>query len=153
MHRHVQLMEDNFGTRAHSMVYFPCATGFPVEKEAAVQSIVFFVHESGGTVTSPSGERLYGGHSMHMGGAVLLCSMGLDLHKIQVLGLWKSAIIERYVRLAPVRNLARDVIAADMRTVREEFICSTQNAQDVIKQYSKLQKAFEHGLDRIHWPL
>ena len=78
--------------------------GLAATKESVVYTVETAVGLLGLPVTSPSGTRLYGGHSLRVAGAVHL-SQYLEILLIQVLGRWGSTTVLRYVLEAPLQRV------------------------------------------------
>ena len=53
-------------------------------------------------IAHPDGQRLYGGHSMRVGGAQALSRSGCDSWTIALLARWGSAAVFGYIRDAPL---------------------------------------------------
>ena len=84
-------------------------------------------------------EKIFmGGHSLRTGGAVFLASLGLDVHKIQLLGRWFSTVVERYVALAPLKTVTKDVRRL-LRSLVDETGADEEEARATLKTLRSCQ--------------
>eukprot|EP00971_Amphidinium_carterae_P255328 5068872-Amphidinium_carterae.1 len=58
------------------------------------------------------GVNKYGGHTARVEGARRLTSIGVDMHKVQLLARWASPMILRYAGEAPLDSLTQDYVRA-----------------------------------------
>ena len=94
---------------ASDLPLFPDALGRESSKHAAVSTIFSVVERTGASIRDAHGSYLYGGHSLRTGGAYLLASRGVNPHKIQSLGRWRSDLVIRYAGEAMSTGIATDM--------------------------------------------
>jgi hypothetical protein len=88
---------------------FPQRNGNPVDKAVVVESLESTVIAYGNVVRTPTGGRLYGGHSFRVCGAQMLAALGIEVIKIMVLARWAGDSVLRYIREAPLTHLSEEV--------------------------------------------
>ena len=92
---------------------FPTSDGLEVDRGAAVATIEAIVRAYGELTQDELGCSLCGGHFLRTGGAFLLASLGVNPHKIQALGRWRSSLVIQYAGEAMHSGIARDLGSAD----------------------------------------
>lgn len=110
----LDLLEKTFGIPLPpKLPLFPQANGRHMDKAAVVEALEATVIAYGGRVRSPTGTRLFGGHSFRVSGAQMLAALGIEVVKIMVLARWAGETVLRYIREAPLAHLAEEVKALE----------------------------------------
>ena len=108
------LLEKTFGIPLPpKLPLFPQPNGKHVDKATVVEALEATVIAYGGLVRSPTGTRLFGGHSFRVSGAQMLAALGIEVVKIMVLARWAGETVLRYIREAPLAHLADEVKALE----------------------------------------
>ena len=132
-----EILERQFGASLpDDLPLFPDQSGQPMDKAAIVEALEATVSLYGEAIQSAAGLRLFGGHSFRVTCAQRLASLGVELIKIMVLARWAGDTILRYVREAPLSNLADEVLALEGK-------------RDVVKLISKFADGAEALSGRI----
>ena len=102
----------------------------------------------------PNGARAYTGHSARATGAQFMASRGIELWRVQIFGRWGSDAILRYVREAPLEQLAELAIESGHREalsrIRLELETLLSQAKPLlaIPDQSWLPEMSAHGVIR-----
>ena len=99
-----------------------------------IEEIAQRLHEE---LYTKAGQRRFGKHSWRSTGAVHLSGIGLDTIKVQLIGRWMCAVVLRYVRDAPIADIARDYKTA----------ARAKNAEAEMKKSSALNNQLRDDLD------
>ena len=106
----IALLERVFGIPLPPMLpLFPQHNGMPVDKTVVVETLEATVVAYDNCIRSPTGSRLYGGHSFRVCGAQMLAALGVEIIKIMVLARWAGETVLRYIREAPLTHLSDEV--------------------------------------------
>ena len=88
---------------------FPTCDGRMPRKAAVITTFECLGALMGQPLTSPTGIRLFGGHTPRVTGAQTLAALGVDVAKIKILARHSSDAILRYVAEAPLKSLRADL--------------------------------------------
>ena len=111
----LELLRDVFGELPADLPLFPTKAGTHADKSVITTCLEKTVEAYGGAVAGPTGKRLLGGHSFRVSGAQRLASIGVEVVKIAILARWSSNVVLRYVREAPLDNIADEVKALESK--------------------------------------
>lgn len=78
-------------------------------KASVVSRMEALVTQCGLPIRDALDRPLYGGHSLRIGGAVLLASLGLDTTRIEAMARWNSPMLLYYIRSSPLKSITREV--------------------------------------------
>ena len=92
----------------------------------------FVANLIGEALTGSGGVRLFGGYSLCVTGALLMAGMGISVVLIQLLTMWSSDVVLRYVAQAPLQGgveAARDCQVGGVCRTRGSFTISSTRSQ------------------------
>ena len=102
---HAMKLQIRFASAIGSSVIFPASSGGPPSKAGWANTFEELARRLGLDTHSPSGLRLFTGHSARASGAVHLAHTQVELWRIQLFGRWGSDCFKQYVRDAPLSQL------------------------------------------------
>ena len=120
---------------------FPTEAGEAVDKAAAVKRLLETIKAYGGTTHSDGGACLVGGHSFRVTGAQRYAALGVEITKIMILARWAGGSVLRYVRDAPLANLAEEVRTLEDRHRTARVLRTLQ--QHSVEQTAALGRIYE----------
>ena len=88
---------------------------------------------TGERLYNKAGKKRFGKHSWRSTGAVHLGECGLETNKISLMGRWFCAVVLHYTRLAPIKNIARDLKRAKTREGIDETVANINKSQQKVK--------------------
>lgn len=110
LQRQLRWLHKHFGAiLAAALPVFPMRHRETCAKEMLLGAIERIAKGTGHAIFEEDGTRRYGGYSLRVSVAPYLPRLGVELHKIQLLGSWDSNGIMCYVRQAPLAAMTKDV--------------------------------------------
>ena len=88
---------------------FPAASCKHVLKSAMISTFESAALKCGLDIRGPSGNKLFGGHSLRVTGAQALARVGLDVNKLRILARHSGDMILRYVADVPLSSIRSDL--------------------------------------------
>ena len=105
---HLEKLADSLSVSMASLPLFPGSDGGEINRAGAIATISELVKRTGASTHDASGKPLFGGHSLRTGGATTLAGLGLDSARIECMARWRSPLLLRYAKLAPLKTLTQE---------------------------------------------
>ena len=145
-------LTDRFGDTVNSEGFplFPADDGAAIRDNDMLTLIEDLAQRLGEPLFTKTGQRRYGKHSWRATGAVHLSEIGLDTAKVQLIGRWMCAVALRYVRNAPIADIARDYrTAIRARGVDDHLNKSTAINTKIRKDLDKWIDTYRLDMSRL----
>ena len=148
------LLRERFGDPLpDGLPLFPTDAGEAVDKAVVVKQLLATIRAYGGATHSDGGACLVGGHSFRVTGAQRYAALGVEVTKIMILARWAGGAVLRYVRDAPLANLAEEVRALEdrhqtarvLRTLQQHSVDQTAALDRLYVQLAKVKADSQIG--------